>query len=349
MRAALRPLLRDQVVRRVAFALELLDRAVQRGRHRRPAAPAIPAGPHTPEDCVLLAVVAHWHSSQPPEPLLQCLDGLLSFPVRRLEIVVTTNDEAATFALLQGRFAGAADLALVRGAWSGPAAARVTVRVEQWQPRWPRRHGFHLTWHHQDVFRRALRAGDFTHLLYLEDDMRLTATNLAYWLAARQALGGRGSLPGFVRFERVGERRVLVDQTRSGQHAPAGPPVQLDGVGEVAVRTSLRPYQACFLVDRAQAVELLRSSAFRSPLRSNVARWDLRERAAAGPTFGATPRLVRAVLRPRDVRPPIRNVVLMAADDGTPRLVEGALIEHLRPTYSRDPASRHGKVDVEDF
>jgi len=351
--AARRPMLRDQVVRRVAFMLELLDRVA---RPRRDHPVSAPSGPHVPEDCVLLAVVAHWRSPQQGDtgpgvdPLLRCLDGLLTLPVRRLEVVVTTNDDVATLALLEDRLAGGDDLELVRGAWDGPRAARITVRVERWTPRRLRRHGFHLTWHHQDVFRRALRAGDFTHLLYLEDDIRLTPANLAYWLAAREALWTRGALPGFVRFERLGDRRVLVDQTRSGQHAPAGPTLRLDGIGEVAVRTSLRPYQAGYLIDRGSAVEHLRSSPFRSPLRSNVARWDLRERAAAGPTFGPTPQLVRAILRPRDVRPPIRNAVLLAAapDVGT-GLVEGALIEHLRPTYSSDVASRHGKVVVEEF
>ena len=351
--SATRRMVRDQVVRRVAFMLELIDRGLF---GRRDDAIPEPAGPHVSAECVVLAVVAHWRGPQrsatdgPPEPLLECLEGLLTMTVRRLEIVVVTNGGAEATSLLRDWSERTEGLPVHPGAWDRPSEEAVSIRVEEWRPRWPRRHGFFLTWHHKEVFRRALDRGDFTHLIYLEDDMRLTAKNLDHWLVARRLLTPRGLLPGFVRFERTGDRRVLVDQTRSGQHEDGGPHVTVEGGGEAAVRISLRPYQAGYVMDRSLADAHFRVSPFRRPLRSNVARWDLRERAAAGPTFGPTPGLFGALLRPEHVRPPSRTAVLVhpgPSDAKAP--LEGALIEHLRPTYSRDPSSRHGKLPVDAF
>lgn len=373
-REALRSVLRRSFVgllRRLALGLEAVDRSVlrRRGVDIRRGRPA------SVSDCELLAVVAHWRTDGPSSdaagstPLLDCLAGLLAMPVARLEVVVTTNDDAATAAELApwlgARFGG--EVGLVTRRWSGPATATRTITVERWSPRWPWRHGFNLTWHHKQVFRRALRADRFSHLLYLEDDIAFTADNLAYWLAARPVLADRQLLPGFVRFERVGAQRMLVDQARSGQHVAAGDPIELDGGGALELRRSLRPYQACYLLDRELAAQHFRSSAMRSPLRSRVVAWDVRERAAAGEVFAPTVDPLRAMFRSASGASghESRHGVLLAGADqmrggsaatpgagptdggGTP--VAGALIEHLRPTYSVDPSSRHGKVPVERF
>lgn len=345
---------RDRLLRRIAFGLEAADRLLL----RREVHDLRTGDPAAPEDCTLLAVIAHWRdpgvAPDPAgsEPFLACLRGLLGLSVGGLEIVVMTNDDAATAGAITTHLVSLAeqDVVVRRARWSGPSGGRRVVTVERWDPRWPYRHGFYLTWHHKDVFRRALRAGGFTHLLYLEDDIAFIDANLRYWLAARSQLAERGMLPGFVRFERRGEERLLVDQTRSGQHEDAGPPIIVEGWGEVAVRNSRRPYQACSLLDRALAHEHLRSSPMRSPLRSNVSTWNLRERAAAGEVFGPTAAPMRALLSPSTTRPPTRHAVLTAregATAGTP--IEGALVEHLRAVYSLDPSSRHGEVPVEQF
>lgn len=327
---------RDALGRRLAFLLESIDHVGGRVVDR---AVRSPSGPTRAEECELLAVVAHWRgpsqaASDASDPALACLRALIDLPVRRLEIVVLTDDVAGAEALV--------------GLLGDTGAA--SLRCVRWRPRGWRRHGYNLPWRHKDIFRDALSDGRLTHLLYLEDDIAFTRQNLEYWLAARVALAPRGLLPGLVRFERVGSGRMLVDQTRPGQHQEAGPDVIGSGIGEASVRISLRPYKACLLLDRALAVEHLRESAFRSATRSLVVRWDLRERAAAGATFGPTVRPLRGLLRPSAVQPPMRDAVLVASrGDASGRPLEGALIEHLRPTYSRDSSSRHGKVAVEDF
>lgn len=326
--------------RSLAFALEAFDGIIGRSDD---AAVREAGGPHRAQDCDLLAVVAHWRGSEAPgeatdQPLLASLRALLGLPVRSLEIVVVTDRAGDTESLLER--------SLDR---SGVSAS---IRIDPWRPRPGRRDGFALTWQHKDVFRRALAAGlatgTPTHLLYLEDDIAFTARNLDYWLASRVPLSAFGLLPGLVRFERIGEERVLVDQTRPGQHRDVLPELEVPGLGIVAARRSLRPYQACYLYDRRLAAEHLRSSAMRTPLRSEVSGWDLRERAAAGATFGRTSAPFRAALRPAQHRPPSRHAVLVRRE-GVGGPVDGALIEHLRPVYSRDPSVAHGTVPVVDF
>jgi hypothetical protein len=346
----LRRAFREHLIRRAAFALESFDRLVRRSD----ALSAVPAvAPIRADACELLAVVAHWRTAPGlDEAFTACLRGLLELPVRRLEVVVLTNDAAGTHRSLEGLFGAQGGVEIHRSTWRSPSSARITITVERWVPVRPFRTGFHLTWRHKHVLRRAVRADAFTHFLYLEDDMGFSAANLEMWLAARTILAPHGLLPGFVRFERTGQDRVLVDQTRSGQHGATDVHGVLDAFGPVVARIPTRPYQACYLADRPLLEQHLRESPLRSPLRSNVVRWDLRERAAAGTVFAPTPQPFRAFLRPTraPARPPVRHAVLVSGDPAhRGALVEGGLIEHLRPTYSRDPSSRHGSIPVEEF
>lgn len=355
--AALRGLaaraLRIGVIRRVAFGLEGLDRLL--GRNGGVLADLLPDLPETPSDCTLLAVVANWRGSDEtgPEPLLSCLRGLLAMNVRRIEVVIVTDrDEAAHAELLRWVDAGMLPPCdVVRGPWARPGTAQRTVVVERWRPRWPYRHGFYLTWEHKRIFRRAARVGSFTHLLYLEDDISFSETNLAYWLAGRRALHARGLLPGYVRFEWKDGVRMLSDQARPGQHLDGGPDVDIPGAGQRTVRISRRAYQALVLLDEPLIAQHLERSNTRTPLRSNVLRWGVRERACAGEIFAPTADLPAAILRPGSApRPRSRHAVLMACDaQGGRHLDAGALVEHLRPTASLDPGSKVGTIPVERF
>ena len=323
--------------------------------------PVVPV-PLPAEGCSVVAVVTHWRgpddrSAADDAPLLRALEGLLELPVQRLDIVVVTDQERAAAETIAGGLLevvpGAAELAIRR--WSPEAGGVRRITVERWRPRWPYRHGFYLTWAHKGILRRALRSGTFTHFLALEDDIGFRSQNLAYWLAARSELSRRGLIPGFVRFEKLDGGRRLVDQTRTGQHEPAGPPFALDGIGEVEVRRSRRPYQAFLLLDEPLMRWHLSVSPMRTPLRSAVSDWGVRERAAAGETFGDVAAPLRsAFAKELDGTPfSVRHAVLVRPEGGPDAVrhipVEGALVEHLRPRYSADPTSRSGKVRVEDY
>ena len=356
LRALLGRLAREQVLRRVAFGLL----AVTSGRSGAPDAPgSAPVAAVRPEDVRLLAMVAHWRgeraSAAVDDCVIACLAALVALPADTVAIVVHTDRPEETVALLRRR-AGDVGLApdAVRPAssvHSGPADRRITV--EGFRPRWPYRHGHYLTWQHKTTLRAGLDAGRFTHFLYLEDDIEFTGANLVHWLTARPVLAPLGLLPGFVRYERAGERRLLVDQTRSGQYVTVDPQdAAADALGRVV--RSTRPYQACFLLDVALARHHVTRSPMRSPLRSRISCWGIRERAAAGEVFDTPRRPIRGVLalRAKDVDPtPRYGLVLVPAgpDASGWRPVEGSLIQHLRPTYSRDATSRAGSVPVDAF
>lgn len=354
MRTAVRKRYRSHVVRRAAFLLEAADR-VAGGMPELPGPDA--RLPVDAQSSSLLAVVAHWRDptargAEQREPLSTCLRSLLDLGVGRVEIVIVTNDVkgAARDVASINEEGESPAFELQIGVWAQPSEAKATITVERWRPRGLQRHGFFLTWHHKRVFRRAGRAGRFTHLLYLEDDIAFTAENFRYWLAARAPFHTRGLIPGFIRFERKGDTLLLSDQARTGQHADGGE-VDVPGFPETALRVSRRPYQAMLLLDAPLIEYHLRRSPMRSPLRSNVVKWDLRERACAGEMFGPTEGLMRAILRPDAVRtPPSRHGVLVEVrDGGRQRPIAAACIEHLRPTASLDPTSSVGTVRVEDF
>ena len=344
------------MLRRLAFLLEAVDRV-------RFGAPTLPgpdaAVPTGEQDCRILVVVAHWRrldgdAASQIEPLRTCLLGLLALQVDQLDVVIQTNDEtgaAAAVAEIVREGGAALSAATVRvGEWARPSAGPKDIVIERWRPRGLRTHGFNLTWDHKRIFRRALRARHFTHLLYLEDDIGFTGANLRYWLAARRPLHANALIPGFVRFEWHEGRRMLTDQARSGQHLDAGT-VEVLGLGRVGLSVSRRPYQALVLLDAPLAEHHLARSPMRSRLRSRVIDWPIRERACAGEMFCPTRSPLRAFIAAEVApRPQSRHGVLLdaAAADGT-GFVPGALIEHLRPTASNDPLTTLGKVPVEGF
>ena len=351
IRARVAGFVRAGLIRRVAFGLEALDRL------RRPPFDDVPAPEGRTvrtEDCQLLAVVAHWRGSgdHDPAPFHTCLAGLLGTGTERLEIVVVTDRDADVLAELAAlRAAGdLRDVELRQGPWEQPATTPRSITVHRWRPRWPYRHGFYLTWEHKRIFQRAHRTGAFTHLLALEDDIGFTAENLAYWLVARAPLAERGLITGFVRFEQRDGRAVLSDQSRTGQHVDAGVAVELPDDALRPARVSMRPYQALMLLDRPLAERHLTSSSTRSPLRSAVLTWGVRERASAGETFRPTARPLVGVLRPASVpRPVSRHAVLVNGATAATRPVAGALVEHLRPLTSVGEGSRVATVPVDEY
>lgn len=349
---------REDFRRRIAFLVAAAEQATRRA----PAAPPGAGGQTLPGECSVIAVVAHWRgsgerSALDDEPLLRSLSGLLELDVRRLDIVVVTDQERAAAEAIRRRLteAGQSTVDVTTGGWSAQGRGRRRIMVERWRPRWPYRHGFYLTWAHKGILRRALRSDAFTHFLALEDDIGFRKENFAYWLAARSQLHLRGLIPGYLLFEWEGIERRLLSQSRPGQHEPVGAAVSIEGIGEVSVRRSLRPYQAFFILDAPLVHWHLTRSPMRSPLRSAVSDWGVRERAVAGETFGEVESPFRSAFsrEPNGTPFVVRQAVLARSESGSDvgrfRPIEGALVEHLRPRYAADPAMTRGKVRVEDY
>jgi hypothetical protein len=283
----------------------------------------------------VLAVVAHWRPDAAEAVgtrlahLEQCIAGLLDIPAPQVVAVVLTNDPQQTARDLGERLSGRDSPVPVRVASAdaidaAPTAAR-EVLVVGWRPGIRHRHGFYLTWAHVPIFRRAARTGRFSHLVYLEDDMRFGGEHLRYWQAYRKPLAELGLLPGFVRFEWQNGERFLVDALRPIDPALRRRVAHVGGRPTHVVNLEA-PYQALYILDRDLYEPHFRFSRGRSPLRSRASDWAVRERASSGPIFDDVPEGFVS-----------RNVVPVRVDGDRQQVEASCLVEHMSPTDSSSP------------
>jgi hypothetical protein len=341
------------------------------GRRETAAAPT--GGPSG-----VLVAVSHWRgpadvaASAKLEPataaprssrariLMQCVEAVLALGVDRVVVAVITNAPAQTARALAAHFdhgARAVPVMTLPGvdALKGRVAAERQIFVIGWKPRVVRRHGYNLTWAHKRLFRRVLDDQRFSHLVYLEDDIRFTQQSFSYWCRYRAALAAHGLMPGFVRYESTPQGRVVADQT--SPQPLDGPRVHVAASGAEGAPASDalfvaldNAYQGMYVLDRSLARSHFRYSPNRTPLRSQsvqhwvasdgVAHWGWRERAAAGPIFDDVPSGFAAC-----------NVVLVRNDGetGDNLLDPACLIEHLSESPTRSPNSPFGRIRVEDL
>jgi hypothetical protein len=222
-----------------------------------------------------------------------------------------------------------------------------------------RHHPYRLTWFHKRLFHALTIDHDafskgISHLVYLEDDLRLADHALDYWCALRPLLAPSGLLPGFARVEGDPTPRFLTDVTRA-ELADDLPGVEValpaacaggDGPGShgpgARCVNLANPYQAMSVLDAELAEEHFRRSFFRSCQRSRLSTelgsyWKVRERAAAGAIFDGVPAGFLS-----------RNVVPLVTTNGRVRPLDASLVEHLPATYFRDPASPFGTLALTD-
>ena len=256
-------------------------------------------------------------------PLEQCVGGLLELAARQVVVVVLTNAPEATADDLGTRLQNrdcpvrVAPAAAISGA---PGRAR-EVLVVGWRPGIRHRHGFYLTWAHVPLLRAAARGGRFSHLMYLEDDMRFTDDHLRHWV--RTAPRSLSSDSCGVRPLRVAQRRAVPRRLVATARALERRRVAQVGGAPTHFVNLEYPYQALYILDRELCESHFRFSRGRTPLRSTVTDWEVRERAASGPIFDHVPNGFVS-----------RNVVPVRVDGGRQVLDPSCLIEHMVPTYS---------------
>src|SRR5271165_2871921 len=306
----------------LAAARGLVALDVARGRRVGAVPTGVRAEPADLRPSGVLVAVAHWRSpsSAPASEdfpqgagdesgraslLAECIESLLGLDADRVLVAVLTNEPRQAARHLSAHFAGTSNPTAVstlandrslRGA--GTDGNRVVTIG--WRPTLRWRHGFYLTWAHKALFGQALSDPGFSHFVYLEDDLRFTRESLAYWCRFREPLALFGLLPGFVRYEVFNGDRYVVDQARrqnlyrpsvvlsaSESGRTSGPDLRFVNLDN--------PYQGMYVLDRGLAIDHLRNSPARSPLRSRtespVPPWEqlVRERAAMGPIFDNVP------------------------------------------------------------
>ena len=285
----------------------------------------------------VLAVIAHWRPGTPDRlPYVEeCARGVLALAARQVVAVVLTNEPGPAARELAERL-GPVPVRVADAAEVPEASLEREVLVVGWRPSLRHRHGFYLTWGHVPILRAAARGERFSHLVYLEDDMRLTDAHLRLWSRYRRPLAEHGLLPGFVRFEQREGERYLVDALHPLDPALRRRVVAVDGRPVPFVNLA-NPYQALYILDRALAATHFRFSRGRSPLRSRTSEWEVRERASSGPIFDEVPEGLVS-----------RNVVPVRMAGGDQELDPDCLIEHMAPTHSSSTGP-FGKVRVDEL
>jgi len=338
----------ENAARRGGMALVGMDEILRGVVHSK--GPAAADETHDSRPTGIFAVISHWRpdseraAAERIALLERCLDGLLHLQAEQIVAVVLTNKPQMTGdALSDRRDRGGAPIparivkraSLLPGPWEQPRE----LIVLGWHPGLVYRHGYYLTWGHIPVLRRAARTDRFSHLIYLEDDMRFTEQHLNYWCRYRAPLKQVGLLPGFVRFEWHEKEKYLVDVSTPLDPARCRRAIPTHGDLCSHAVALHNPYQAMYLLDRALIGEHFRFSRSRSPLRSRASStWNIRERAAAGPIFDDVPAGLRS-----------RNVVPVRTNGSSQRLDPCCLIEHVAGTYTDDSTSQFGTLKVDNL
>ena len=187
-----------------------------------------------------------------------------------------------------------------------------------------------LPWAHKPlIVQRFLREPDYTHYIYLEDDIQFSFANLCYFLKYRQSLRRVGLLPSFVRVEYNFSDDELYSSDQTGfipiDNRAA---VRRDGLLFMNIGN---PYNAAFVLDRELAEEYAATRSFRLETSETVHQWGPRERAARGLCFENVP----AGFNSRFVVPVSPFDLMVPAY---------AYLYHTANNYANDPGSGFGKI-----
>jgi hypothetical protein len=188
-------------------------------------------------------------------------------------------------------------------------------------------HPYFLTWAHHPIFKQQLTSdSSFSHYMYLEDDIFVTARNINYWLRGRHELQNSSFYPSFVRYE-INQKNCLnyaTDITKS---------LRFNKLPHVIISTdyaycsSPQPYQGMYLMDQKMLREYYNSPAY-SP---DFGNWNIREKATQGLTFLNVPNKFFS-----------RNLIGCSLFQKS--IDPDALIEHLPANYANDENSPFGKI-----
>ncbi len=188
-------------------------------------------------------------------------------------------------------------------------------------------HPYLLAWSHYAILRDLVASGDITHFLYTEDDILLSRSNIAYWLSAREVLREHGLLPSFYRVEIDSAGQWVSTENCDPVGFSQQAWLYLEGVG--LFMTMPNPHQGMYFLDQPLMHELINSPEL-SPDNSIGG---IREKAALGLTFIARPKGFSS-----------RTVVPI--DFHAKTVAQEAWVHHLPNSYSRNPASDHGKIPM---
>jgi hypothetical protein len=148
-------------------------------------------------------------------------------------------------------------------------------------------YGFFLTWKHKPIISNEFIGKDYTHFIYLEDDIYFDFSNFCYFIEYRKLFQDIGLLPSFLRVEYHNNFRDFINTDNLAQvEIEKQPHVETDDYWFVNLPN---PYMACFILDQELATEYIQTRSFDLDQSWTVMQWDVRERAAMGLCFEQVP------------------------------------------------------------
>lgn len=268
---------------------------------------------------ILVAITAFYHPDR-----LQYLAGVISSlsTLPKAEIIVVTNtfNEDELLALQDTCH----NALLNKGSGT-------TVSVRSYHPG---THPYHLTWCHKPIISDEFVGRDYSHFIYLEDDMTFDFTNLCYFIEYRELFRDRRLLPSFLRVEYHSGFHDFVNTDNLNRVNICEQPY-IDTKDFWFVNIS-NPYTACFILDQELAVEYVQSRSFDREKSYLVNPWNVRERAAMGLCF-------------ENVPPTFQCRYVVAVSKQTGAAPECVWVRHLPNTYANIPNMGYGKIRMSEL
>ena len=199
-------------------------------------------------------------------------------------------------------------------------------------------HPFLLAWSHLNVFREQIKDSSFTHFLYIEDDIKVTKSNIEYWLRSRRILKSIGLIPGFFRYEINKNGNLYSSDVMSKISLYDCQKINLN---EATYINITYPYQGLYIYDRELMLEHLNSSSSCPDFDHHdgglfyMQSHDLRARAAFGLTFINIPIKYRS------------RIVLEIDQNHIINI--NALVHHLPNNYTNQINHQAGKIEINDI
>jgi hypothetical protein len=200
-------------------------------------------------------------------------------------------------------------------------------------------HDFLLTWSHFSLMKKNLK--EFTHFLYLEDDIEFSIKNLNYWIDAREKLKYTGLIPGFFRIEKINDFNIFSTDVIK--------PMSLYDCGLIDIENSetfisiVYPYQGMYLFDKELMNEFLESKDFNPDFTQNSSTksWNrtnfgIREKSALGLTYISIP-------------VGFKTRIVLPFNFRNGGLNDTCFVHHLPNNYANDINSPFGKVNVNNL
>lgn len=251
----------------------------------------------------LAVCITFFYKSHRIPYLLRCLRALAQLPGDK-HVFIVTNANVGNFSFLPE-------------SWEGESNMQVDVCT------FPSLgHPLLFPWCHFEVWKNT-KLDDYTHFLYLEDDIMFTPANLKYWIEARVLLKRALLIPGFLRVEFGPDKALYSTDICSSMWLPALPSYVASGSKKYV--ESLYPYQGMYLFDRELMEEFMNSPSF-SP---NSGVWKIQEKAAQGLTFESPPF-------------PFNTRIVLPVDRSA--VDANCFVEHMAATYASKQHSRLGKI-----